>query len=204
MIAVIDYGAGNLASVLNALKSLGYDAFILEHPNKLHKFSYAILPGVGSFKTGMDTLNQMSWIPYIKEYVSLGKPLLGICLGMQLLFEIGEEGGETLGLGLISGRVTKLKVPSGYRLPHVGWNNIEHSRQHLLFKGIREEIDFYFVHSYECCPEKIGDIIAYCNYGCQFVSGVARGNVVGIQFHPEKSQPAGLRLFNNFIKWNRS
>ena len=202
MIGIVDYGAGNLASIENALGHLGHESSVCTDPVALQEFDRIILPGVGSFRVAMEILDAQGWSAHIRELVKAGKPLLGICLGMQLLFEMGEEHGICEGLGLITGRVTKLNPEGGLKIPHVGWNNLATIVPHPLLSGIKQQVDFYFVHSFHCVPDEHSAVLATCNYGGEFIAVVAKGNVAGTQFHPEKSQPSGLRLLDNFINWS--
>ena len=201
MIGVIDYGLGNLSSVVNALKKLNADIEIFSNPNKTKLYSKLILPGVGSFNAGMKLLIDQNWVTKIKVHANSGKPLLGICLGMQLLFTKGEEEGMCDGLDLISGQVKKMIVDKNLKLPHVGWNNLIIKKSHPLLENIDEKIDFYFVHSYSCIPNDQKDINAEFYYGKNFVSCVGKENIFGTQFHPEKSMPSGITLLKNFINW---
>jgi len=204
MIGIIDYGLGNLSSVLNAFKRINDkedEVEVFSKSEETKNYSKIILPGVGSFKAGMDLLNNKNWVPEIKNYVETGKPLLGICLGMQLLFSKSEEEGLSDGLNLISGTVNKMKIDKNLKLPHVGWNNLINKKKHPLLENIKEEIDFYFVHSYSCVPDKIEDIKAEFFYGKNFTACVGKENVFGTQFHPEKSMPSGIVLLKNFIDW---
>jgi glutamine amidotransferase len=202
MIHIIDYGMGNLASVNNALAQLGYQARLCNRPPKLDECERLILPGVGSFRPAMQALNSGGWVEFIHGYVQEGKPLLGICLGMQLLFDRGEEHGPSNGLGLIPGEVISLKKVPPLKVPHVGWNSLVKFIDHPLLNGVRSNVDLYFVHSYHCLPKERVDVVAECVHGEPFVAMVARKNVVGMQFHPEKSQPSGLRILNNFAQWD--
>lgn len=202
MIGIIDYGAGNLASVQNALEYLGHETSVCSDPAALQSFDRIILPGVGSFRAAMECLDSQGWSEQIREFVVSGRPFLGICLGMQLLFDIGEEHGPRHGLGLIPGRVKALKPGRDFRVPHVGWNSLEAIVPHPLMLGIRQHVDFYFVHSFQCVPNDQSAVLATCDYGGEFVAVVARGNVAGVQFHPEKSQPSGLRMLDNFVEWS--
>jgi imidazole glycerol-phosphate synthase subunit HisH len=202
LIGIVDYGAGNLASVFNAFENIGYDAHICSDPKKAFEFERLILPGVGSFRSAMESLVNTGWSEALKNYVQTGQPMLGICLGMQLLFSHGEEDGSTNGLDLISGSVIHLTPSVPNKVPHVGWNNLVTIQSHPLFKGVKPQVDFYFVHSYHCVPNNIEHIIANCDYGGEFASCVANENVVGMQFHPEKSQPSGMRLLENFAEWD--
>ena len=201
MIGIIDYGLGNLSSVFNALKKIKFDAEIFSEPKKINNYSRIILPGVGSFKKGMNNLTENNWDFEIKKYVSTGKPLLGICLGMQLLFSEGEEQGFSNGLGIIDGKVKKMQTNRSYKIPHVGWNSLKILKNHQLYKNIKQNIDFYFVHSFSCIPDKEDSILAYFEYDKNFVASIAKENVVGTQFHPEKSLPSGLKILKNFAEW---
>ena len=202
MIGIIDYGAGNLASVRNALDQLGYEGTALPDPARLSDFERVILPGVGSFRLAMEALERGGWIPAAREFVATGRPFLGVCLGMQLLFDEGEEHGPTAGLGLIPGRVVLMTPAPPLRVPHVGWNSLIPARSHPLLAGVKSHVDLYFVHSYHCVPAQESDVVARCDYGGEFVAVVARRNVVGMQFHPEKSQPSGLKILENFATWD--
>ena len=201
MIGIIDYGAGNLASVENVLESLAIDSAICSNPADIHDFDRIILPGVGAFSLAMELLNTKGWSDKINEFVATKKPLLGICLGMQVLFEEGEENGLTQGLGLIKGRVVEMLPEGNLKIPHVGWNNLSSTFPHPLLSGIKNQVDFYFVHSYQCIPHSQSDVFATCDYGGEFAAFVSKKNVAGVQFHPEKSQPSGLRMLRNFSEW---
>ncbi len=202
MIGIIDYGMGNLGSVANALDYLGLEAEIVDNPRQLGVHDHLILPGVGSFGIAMRCLNNLGWTDALRQKVSEGVPFLGICLGMQLIFDIGEENGTMAGLGLIPGRVLPLSSAPSYCIPHMGWNGLSHTRRHPLFQGVKEHVDFYFVHSYQCVPTLQEDVLAWCDYGGEFVAAVGKNNVVGVQFHPEKSQDMGLKILENFAKWD--
>lgn len=201
MIGVVDYGMGNLGSVTNAFRHLGLPATVLPSPDQLGACDRILLPGVGSFAHAMRNLNQGGWTEALRDAAAAGKPLLGVCLGMQLLFDEGLEHGPSAGLGLIPGRVVPLVPASPCRVPHVGWNDLTYARPHPLLKGLRAHVDMYFVHSFHCCPVDAQDILATSDHGGAFVAVVARGNVAGTQFHPEKSQDAGLKLLENFAAW---
>lgn len=202
MICVVDYGAGNLASVVNAFDRLGFQAAIVDTPDEIDRYPRLILPGVGSFREAMRILESRGWAARLREYAASGRPLLGICLGMQLLFDTGEEHGETPGLGLISGRVVLMNPERPHRVPHVGWNSLVDMKDHPVLDGIKRHVDYYFVHSYHCVATDANTVLARCDYGGEFVAAVARNNVIGTQFHPEKSQPVGLRLMEKFAQWN--
>lgn len=201
MIGIIDYGIGNLSSVHNALERLNIKNEIFSDPNNISLYSKLILPGVGSFKLGMNLINKKGWSEKIKQRSKIGTPLLGICLGMQLLFTRGEEEGETNGLDLISGTVKKMSVNKNLKLPHVGWNNLIFKRSHNFFSGIVEENDFYFTHSYSCIVDNIDEVVAEFDYGNNFVACVQKKNIIGTQFHPEKSMTSGIKLLENFSNW---
>ena len=202
MIGIIDYGVNNLSSVKNSVESLGFDVQIFQNPKLISEFSHVILPGIGSFNSGMNYLTNGGWVTKINEFVKSGRPLLGICLGMQLLFDFGFEFGKTKGLGLISGKVVSFKSISVFKTPHVGWNSLIEIKNHPVLKNIKSDVDMYFVHSFHCIPRSKDNILAYSNYEKNFVSIVGRNNIIGTQFHPEKSQPAGKKILKNFLIWN--
>lgn len=195
MIAVIDYGAGNLFSVKNALDYLGLESIVTNKADDLIKADRIILPGVGAFPDAMRMLSETGLIATIKEQAEK-KPLLGICLGMQMLFEKGYEFGETEGLGFIKGSV-KLMTPDNLVVPQMGWNELIMNKECPILKGLGEKPYVYFVHSYaaECSSE---DVAAYTDYGGRVTACVMKGNVYGCQFHPEKSGEAGLQILRNF------
>lgn len=200
MIIIVDYGLGNLLSVAKAFEEVCANerVIISGDPKDLSDASRIILPGVGNFRIGMRNLHQRGLIESLqKEVIEKGKIFLGICLGMQLLVEIGEEGGETTGLGWIPGRTRKLKA-ANLKLPHIGWDDVQFLDSHPIFKNIPRNKEFYFVHSY-CvdCPSEY--IIARCIYEEPFAAAIQKGNVFGTQFHPEKSRESGLRLLKNFL-----
>lgn len=198
MIGIVDYGRGNLRSVEKALEKVGYEAKIMNSPEELSTVDGVILPGVGAFADAMEALKLKGWIEPLTKFAHSGRPFLGICLGMQILFEIGEEHGEHAGLGLLAGRV--VKFPPGGKVPHMGWNSINLEQPSRLLEGIPDKSDFYFVHSYFADPIESRDIIATSDYGVVFPAIVGRENVWGAQFHPEKSSPWGLKLLTNFGK----
>ena len=195
MIAIIDYGAGNLFSVKNALDFLGYENKITASADDLKSVDKLILPGVGAFPDAMRMLSESGLIGVIKEEVQ-NKPLLGICLGMQMLFEEGYEFGETDGLGLIKGSV-KLMTPKDLARPHIGWNSLEFNEPCKLLDNVKNGEYVYFVHSYAVeCPSEF--VAAYCDYGMKVPVLVQNGNVYGAQFHPEKSGETGLNMLRSF------
>ncbi|HBI21999.1 MAG TPA: imidazole glycerol phosphate synthase subunit HisH [Legionella sp.] len=200
-IGILDYGMGNIHSVYNALVHLGLDAEIVNQPDAIQSCSHLIIPGVGSYANAMSKLLSQGLDVAIIEHVQRGKPLLGICLGMQILSETGEEGETVNGLGLIKGHVKLLDV-SPLPVPHVGWNSLTFNADHPLFHQVKQHVDFYFVHSYffDAADEK--NVLAYTDYGLSFPAIVVNKNVIGIQFHPEKSQDNGLLLMENFCEWD--
>lgn len=198
---VVDYGMGNLGSVRRSLEECGADVTVSNDPRELEKASSIVLPGVGSFKDGMRHLEEKGLAKAIQELSGKqGVPLLGICLGMQLLGKWGEEGGRIPGLGLIAGEVKRLKPSSLLeRIPHVGWNEVNPRQSSPLFENIPTGTDFYFIHSYGFIPDREEDIAATTLYCGKFVSAVAARNIYGVQFHPEKSSKNGFQLLKNFL-----
>ncbi|MFZ3130829.1 MAG: imidazole glycerol phosphate synthase subunit HisH [Desulfosporosinus sp.] len=199
MIGIVDYGRGNLRSVEKALEKVGFEATIMTSPKDLNGVNGIILPGVGAFADAMEALKRGGWTRPITQFARSGRPFLGICLGMQVLFEIGEEHGEHAGLGLLAGRV--VKFPPGGKIPHMGWNNLKIEQPSRLLEGIPDGSFFYFVHSYYALPSEKRDIIASSDYGVVFPAVVGKDNVWGTQFHPEKSSPWGLKILTNFGRW---
>ncbi len=199
-LAIIDYGMGNLRSVQKAIERLGGKAEILTRPEELLKFSGVVLPGVGSFPAAAERLRENQWIEPIRE-AAVRRPFLGICLGLQLFFESSEEGEAAEGLGLLKGGVTRF--PAGVRIPHMGWNRLKLKRSHPIFDGIGNGEYVYFVHSYYPAPADPAVTAATTDYGIEFASAVAKDNLVGVQFHPEKSQAVGLRILENFLKMTK-
>jgi len=198
---IVDYGMGNLGSVKRAFEECGTDVFISDNPDDCEMADHIVLPGVGAFADGMAALTTAGWVDALHVATQQDNiPLLGICLGMQLLADKGFEGGETVGLGLIPGEVRRLvAVTSETRIPHVGWNEVNHGGKHPLFTGIPTGVDFYFVHSYHFVTANDDDTLAVTPYCGSFVSAVARNTVYGTQFHPEKSSRAGFQLIRNFM-----
>lgn len=195
MIGIIDYGMGNLKSVSRALEFLEYPAQIVDSPDQLEKMSGLILPGVGSFPKAMENLIGSGFIPSLKREISTGKPLLGICLGMQLLFQMGYEEEPVEGLGLLKGQVKRLT--GDLKIPHMGWNRLICKKDHPLWEGLTDQPYLYFVHSFaldQITPDVIGTTI----YGEELPVAVARDNLMGVQFHPEKSGEDGLKILRNF------
>ena len=199
MIAIIDYGLGNLHSVQKAVVHVGGKALVTNDATAILGADKIILPGVGAFADGMRGLESRGLVPVLKEAVSSSIPLLGICLGMQLLFEESEEQGQHQGLGLLAGKVVLFQQP-GIKVPQIGWNQVEISKQSGLMKAINDGDYFYFNHGYYCVPHNTDDVLTITDYGTYFASAVARDNIYGVQFHPEKSQKIGLQLLKNFVE----
>jgi glutamine amidotransferase len=195
-VAIVDYGVGNLRSVEKAFAATGHSAAITNDPNELLKASRLVLPGVGAFAACMNALRNHGLAELIVERAREGTPLLGVCVGMQMLFDDSEEFEKTDGLGLVRGHVRRFD--EDLVVPHVGWNRIHQRRQHSLFTDVDDGAFCYFVHSYFCEPEDSDIIIGSTEYGVNYASIVARDNVFGVQFHPEKSQAVGLRMLANF------
>lgn len=196
MIGVIDYGAGNLANVMNAMNHLNIQASIASDPAEIKSFTGLIIPGVGAFGPAMDRIRQKKLDQPIIEQAGSGIPVLGICLGMQLLLTESEENGNHSGLNLIPGKVKKFE--SSLKIPQIGWNNLIFRNGSRLTDGIESGSYAYFVHSYYCEPYEKQDLVADSDYGGNFAAVIGRGNIFGTQFHPEKSQNTGLRILQNF------
>lgn len=195
MIAIVDYGMGNLRSVQKAFEYLGYDAAITDQGKALEKASHIVLPGVGAFRDAIAALKAKDLDGMIKKEVAEGKPFLGICLGMQMLFDRSSEDGEYEGLGLIGGEV--VRFDTDLKIPHIGWNTLYYNKRTALFDGIDDNY-FYFVHSYHAAKVANEDVETTCVYGYEFVASVNRDNIWGVQFHPEKSGDTGLKVLKNF------
>lgn len=195
MIAIVDYGMGNLRSVQKAFEYLGYDAAITDQSSALADASHIVLPGVGAFQDAISALKEKQLDFYIKKEISKGKPFLGICLGMQMLFDKSLEDGEFEGLGIIGGEVVRFNTD--LKIPHIGWNTLFYNKRTRLFEGI-DDNNFYFVHSYHAAKVSSEDVETTCVYGYEFVASVNKENVWGVQFHPEKSGDTGLKLLKNF------
>ena len=203
MIAIIDYGMGNLRSVQKALEKAGAGAVITQEKEEIKKADKVVLPGVGAMLPAMMKLKNLGLIEPIREIVKLGKPFLGICLGLQLLFEEGDEGGKVEGLGIFKGRVERFPASgnSSLKVPHMGWNQIQiKNKKCALFQGIENLSSVYFCHSYFVKPKETAVTATVTDYGIQFTSSICRDSVFGVQFHPEKSQEVGLRILRNFVE----
>lgn len=196
MIAIIDYGMGNLRSVEKGFEKVGVRAKIVKDPKEVDQADGVVLPGVGAFADTMDSLKKTGMDLAVKRVVDEGRPFLGICLGLQLLFEVSEEWGHNKGLGIFPGTVRRL--PDGMKVPHMGWNQVRFKGRHPLFRDLPDNTSFYFVHSYYVAPEQDNIIIGVTDYGVEFTSAVGYKNTLAIQFHPEKSSILGLRILWNF------
>jgi glutamine amidotransferase len=201
-IGIVDVGIGNIGSLRGALYSQGWDTQTVTSPEEMVGITHLLLPGVGSFTNAMTRLHAAGLVKTIRCFAADGHPIMGICLGMQLLADFGVEGGGAEGVGLIPGDVVPFEKTLNLRFPHVGWNVLHPKQQHPLLKGIRKDVDFYFVHSFFFNAKRDADIIGTTKYGVDYPSFVANGSVVGVQFHPEKSQRNGLRLLDNFCLWD--
>ncbi len=200
-VAIIDYGLGNVTSVLGALEKLGFEGVVTDRPDALAYADKLILPGVGAFGDGMVNLHKRGLVEILNDLVMVRKkPILGICLGFQLLAEASEEFGLHQGLGWVKGRVTRLPSDPGLRVPHVGWNELERTADNLLYRDLPADSLFYYVHSF-AMPADPAFTIGTCTYGRHFTAALQQENVFGTQFHPEKSQQAGLTLLGNFLKY---
>lgn len=197
-ISIISYGLGNLGSVVNMLKRVGTEAALVSTPDAVMASDRLLLPGVGAFDAGMALLNERGLTPAIQEFAATGRPVLGICLGMQLLLD-GSEEGTLSGLGLIPGRSVRIAPHSGLRVPHMGWNVVTPTREDPLVAGLEPESRFYFVHSYKVVPDRQEDVLGTTDYGETFASMVRDGNVMGAQFHPEKSHMFGMQVLRNYV-----
>ncbi len=199
-VILIDAGTGNLRSVQKALESIGANVLRTNDPHRVLSGRRVVLPGVGAFGNFMSGLQALGLEEAVKEAAMTGVPVLGICVGMQALFEIGEELGEHSGLGLLRGKVVRFEQSTSVKVPHTGWNQIQKKKETLLFNGIHDGAYVYFNHSYFCQARDSTDILATTDYGINYASAVERENIFGVQFHPEKSQSAGLRILKNFLE----
>ncbi|MDP8292501.1 MAG: imidazole glycerol phosphate synthase subunit HisH [Candidatus Orphnella occulta] len=200
MITIVDYGMGNLASVNNAIKRYTDQVVVSSMPDDIKKTDKLILPGVGAFKDAYDEIGKRGLINSILDFIKSGKPFLGICLGLQLLFTKSFEGGEYKGLDIIKGDVVSLQKDKGIKIPHMGWNNLKPEKPNCpLLKGVSEQAYMYFVHSYYVVPEDASVVATTTDYGSRFCSMIWKDNIYAMQFHPEKSQEEGLKIIKNFV-----
>jgi len=203
-VTIVDYGLGNIRSVVNAFEAIDVSVETTKEPAKLLEAERIVLPGVGAFEVGMKNLEKLAFVPALEEVVlKQKKPFLGICLGMQLLADKSFEHGEHKGLGWVKGAVEKLPAEKGIKIPHVGWNDVKPVANNLLFNELSQEPVFYFVHSYHFACQNNEDVAATCNYGIDFTAALQRENIFATQFHPEKSQRVGLQLLRNFVNWGQ-
>ena len=200
MIAIVDYQMGNLRSVQKALQNVGQDAVISSDPHVLADAAKVVLPGVGAFRDAIRELHERNWVEPLRDFIESGRPFLGICLGLQLLFDESDEGGKYAGLGVLPGRVVRFDPPdtSRWKVPHMGWNEVRPQQTLPLFAGIPSGAHFYFVHSYYVQPSDASVVAATADYPDAFCAMVARDNLFATQFHPEKSQQHGLQFLRNF------
>ena len=199
-IVIIDYGMGNLRNVQKGFEKVGFDAKLTRNKREIGGASAIVLPGVGAFKDCMENLERYGLIDPLLRSVEKGKPYLGICLGLQILFSESEEFGACKGLDLIKGRVVKFRPDPEHKVPHMGWNTIEKVKEGPVLQGVESGDFFYFVHSYYVIPEEKQWISTVTSYGRSFASGIWKDNLFATQFHPEKSQQKGLRILENFVK----
>ena len=200
MIVIVDYQMGNLRSVQKAFERVGYSAMISSDPARITKAEKLVLPGVGAFGDAMAELRQRDLIDPVCEVIRSGRPFLGICLGLQLLFDVGYEGDEYQGLGILPGKVVRFELPETYKVPHMGWNQAIIRRRAPILNGIDEGTHFYFVHSYYAVPDDPDVVAIEADYAQPFCAMVWRDNLFATQFHPEKSQQQGLKLLRNFAE----
>jgi glutamine amidotransferase len=199
-VLIVDYGMGNLGSARRSFEECGAKVHVRDDPKSVAAADRIVLPGVGAFSEAMQRIREAGWYSAIRQAALQDRvPVLGICLGMELLAESGDEGGYTEGLALIPGRVCRLDNASGERLPHVGWNEVYPRNECVLFKKILPRTDFYFVHSYHFVPDNPNNLAATTPYCGEFASAVFAENIFGVQFHPEKSSQAGFQLIRNFL-----
>ena len=200
MIAIIDYQMGNLRSVQKGFEKVGYQATITCDPAVLARADKVVLPGVGAFGDAMAELKRRDLVEPIRQAVDSGKPFLGVCLGLQLLFDVGYENGRHEGLGIVPGEVVRFELPSEYKVPHMGWNQLAILRESPLLAGLESGVYCYFVHSYYVVPQDRAVIAAETSYSAPFCAAIWRDNLFATQFHPEKSQRDGLRMLKNFAE----
>lgn len=200
MVAIIDYDAGNIKSVEKAVIALGGDVRVTRNREEILRADHVILPGVGAFGDAMEKLHRYGLVDVIMETVQAHIPFLGICLGLQLLFESSEESEGVKGLGILPGRIVRLPEETGLKIPHIGWNSLRYPNKGRLFEGISEESYVYFVHSYYLKAEEPGIVTATTEYAAHIHASVEKGNVFACQFHPEKSSEVGMRILRNFMQ----
>jgi glutamine amidotransferase len=202
MIAIVDYQMGNLRSVQKAFERVGHPALITADPREVARAERVVLPGVGAFRDAIDELRRRDLVGALRDTIASHKPFLGICLGLQLLFDVSYEDGEWEGMGVVPGRVVRFDVPPGYKVPHMGWNQVQVARSAPVLAAIPDAAHFYFVHSYYVVPDDPAMVALQALYPEPFCAAIWRDNLFATQFHPEKSQANGLRLLQNFAEWN--
>jgi glutamine amidotransferase len=200
MLAIIDYQMGNLRSVQKAFERVGHQATITSDPDAVRRADKVVLPGVGAFEDAIAELRKRNLVEPIRESIESGKPFLGVCLGLQLLFDVGHENGRHEGMGVLRGECVRFNIPAEFKVPHMGWNRAVPRRRPPIFEGLSSEPHFYFVHSYYVVPKDADVIATETDYAGNFCSMVWRNNLFATQFHPEKSQAEGLRLLKNFAE----
>src|SRR5687767_4689743 len=200
MIQIVDYGMGNLRSVQKAFERLGHAAEFCTNPAALQDADHVVLPGVGAFRDAIRQLTSQGFVEPLRDYVAGGSPFLGICLGLQLLFDVSYEDGEYEGLGIVPGEVVRFRSQPGLKIPHMGWNELEIARESALLASRTPGPSMYFVHSYHVVPRDESVVAARADHGGSFVAMIAAGNLFATQFHPEKSQREGLQLLSQFAK----
>ncbi len=200
MLAIIDYQMGNLRSVQKGFERVGHSAVITSDPAVIADAERVVLPGVGAFEDAIAELRRRNLVESIREAISAGKPFLGVCLGLQLLFDVGYEGGRHEGLGVLRGQVVRFDLPAEYKVPHMGWNGLSVKNRPPILDGVADGSHVYFVHSYHVVPQDPNVIATQTDYGGPFCSMIWRGNLFATQFHPEKSQADGLRILKNFAE----
>jgi len=203
-VAVVDYGAGNLRSVAKALERSALAVEVTSDAAALRHFDAVVLPGVGAFADAMASLHAKGIGDAVRDAIASGKPYLGLCLGLQVLFESSDEHGQTPGLGVLRGRVERFPAKPALHVPHIGWNQVRWRAEHPVTRPLPPEEAYYYVHSYRVVDADPADVAGVTDYGGEFTSAVARGNVFAVQFHPEKSQSAGKRLLDAFAAWLRA
>lgn len=198
MIHIVDYGMGNLRSVQKAFEKLGVEAVFCTKPAELADAQKLVLPGVGAFRDAIGQLKDQDMVGPIRDHVAADRPMLGICLGLQLLFDVSYEDGEFEGLGIVPGKSVRFEEQPDLKIPHMGWNSLQFAKGSPLLDGIPENSHVYFVHSYYVAPDDDGVVATWTQHGTNFCSAIAQGNLFATQFHPEKSQSVGLKLLQNF------
>lgn len=198
MIHIVDYGMGNLRSVQKAFEKLGVEAIVCSKASELADAQKLVLPGVGAFRDAIAHLKDQDMVGPIKDHVAADRPMLGICLGLQLLFDVSYEDGEFEGLGIVPGKVVRFEEQPDLKIPHMGWNSLKFAQDSPMLEGIPENSHVYFVHSYYVAPNDDSVVATWTEHGAEFCSSIAQGNLFATQFHPEKSQSVGLRLLKNF------